>query len=156
VSNRALHLYRLATGVNNNRNTSIQKQQQYQHPKTTAIPASKNNSNTGIQKQQQHQHLKTTAIPASKNNSNTSIQKQQQHQHLKTTATPASKNNHYVKNLPATPTITTAPVTVYSPIHTDPWCQTKSQTDFDLAASKNNSNTSIQKRQQHQHPTSLA
>jgi hypothetical protein len=39
----------------------------------------------------------------------------------------------YAKNLP-TPTITTAaPVTVYSPIHTDPWCQTESQTDFELA-----------------------
>ena len=39
----------------------------------------------------------------------------------------------YAKNLP-TPTITTAaPVTVYSPIHTDPWCQTESQTDFEFA-----------------------
>jgi len=39
----------------------------------------------------------------------------------------------YAKNLP---TITTAaPVTVYSPIHTDPdpWRQTESQTDFELA-----------------------
>jgi hypothetical protein len=37
-----------------------------------------------------------------------------------------------VKNLPAIPTVTAAPVTLYSD-HIGPFCQTESQTDFDLA-----------------------